>query len=241
MSHWFWYVWIFLSVFVLSVYSWSLKILYDQKKSWKQFADKFKLTFDKGKMTGPPTVNGLYSGYRVYLYTDSEETLDVRGRRFITVLEIELGQGLPVGSAIGTSSTQSFLLSLTNFTQDLTPVSENWRDDYIIRTQNKMMLQKYLTEERLKAINDIFSMNVTGAIFLFDDQDAVVRIHASDPLRNPKKIEALLNKVIGYIQPLKISKQDIKKIWDELDEVDLINAPDEGELNQEVKSPKEAK
>jgi len=211
MWKWFWLLWFMLSAFVLAVYGWSFRILLQQKKAWKAFAIKHDLEYTGGRMTEPPHVTGRYKNHRIFIYTAAQTTSDVRGQRYITVIELELGQGLPVPGAISTKHMNHFIQNL-KFRKEFSPNSDYWNSSYILRTENASMLNKYLTEERLKTLDRIFRMNNVSALFFFDEIEAVLRIETPDPVKSAVKAEKILDRILGEMEKLKVDKTEHKEI-----------------------------
>jgi hypothetical protein len=223
MVNFFWLVWIGLGAFVFFIYGWSLKVLIEQKRAWRAFAQKNKLSYEHGRLTTPASVTGLYEGYRIYLYTDAEFTPDIRGQRFVSVIELELGQGAPTGAAIGSKKLEGFVLSLERLRQEYKPLYEGWDDSIVLRTRNAAILKLYLTDKRLAALKDVFDMKSSGVLFFFDEVEAVLRIQSSDPLKDSKRIEAILKRLIKAASVLKISSAEVKKIKKEIEEIEDLN------------------
>jgi hypothetical protein len=211
MWKWFWLLWFVVSAFILSIYAWSLWILYQQKKAWKAFAKKNDLEYRPGRLTEPPFVTGKYRKHKIFLYTSIQETADVRGQRFVTAIEIELGQGLPVPAALGTKEVGYLIMNL-RFNMEYEPDSEHWKNSYVLRTTNTAMLDKYLTKERLETIGKLFAMNSASVLFFFDPVEAVLRIETSDPLRDSTRIEKIIDRILRDVEKLKTSAEEQKEI-----------------------------
>lgn len=188
-------VWAVLSAFVLGVFAWSIKVLGQQKRSWKAYAQKHNLTYQPGKFMQSPVMTGILQGRQVGFYTDAQSTNDMRGQRLVTVIEIELGKGMPVGAAIATKEYVGFLTGM-KLDKTYKPAASEWDDSYIIKTDNPAALEKYLTPERVKVLHSLFSMRNITALFFFDNLDAVLRIETTDPLRNPDKMEKIIERLM---------------------------------------------
>lgn len=228
MEIYFWLIWLALSGFVFVIYGWSLFVLFQQKKAWKLFAEKNKMQYDGGKMTLPPSMTGYFSGYRVYMYTDTVQTQDMRGQRYVCVIEVELGQGMFVSTAIATKEMAPFILSLDALRQEVKPQSRNWDDSYIIRTRNASLIKRYLTEDRLKSLHSLFGMKSSSAIFFFDDIEAVFRIQTSDPMRDADKIKRILTRITKQLEILKPSPQEIRAITSEVKKLEELEKGTDG-------------
>jgi len=211
MWKWFWLIWLVFSAFILSIYAWSLRVLFQQKKAWKEFAKKYDMEYRPGRLTEPPYITGNYKKHRIFLYTSIQITEGVRGQRFVTTIEIELGQGLPVPAALGTKDVGYLILGL-RFNMEFVPDSDHWKSSYVLRTTNTAMLHKYLTEERLETLDRLFTMNNAAVLFFFDPVEAVLRIETSDPLKKSEKIEKILDRILHDMKKLKITAKEHKEI-----------------------------
>lgn len=207
----FWLIWFVLSAFVLSVYGWSLRILFQQKAAWKSFAEKNKIEYRAEKVTTPPYISGRYKGYRLYAYTGIQTTSDISGQRFVTIIEIEMGRGIPVPGAVGTKNLGSFILGL-NFEQEYVPNSKYWKTDYVLKTRNLAVMKSYMTEKRLKALHTLFSMKNSSVLYFFDDLESVLRIETSDPMRDPVRMEKILERIYAMLEELKLPDAEYKKL-----------------------------
>ena len=125
------YIWIVLSLFVLISFGWSLFVLYQQKHSWRQFAGKRKFEYDHGKVMESPSMKGFINDYVVNIYTGRQQTADARGQRQVTVIEIEMGGGLPTTAAISTKDYTAFIANMI-MSDSYKPDYKDWDSDYIV-------------------------------------------------------------------------------------------------------------
>lgn len=225
----FWLVWFGLSAFVLSVYGWSLRVLFQQKAAWKSFAEKNKMEYRTERLTGPPYMTGRYKGCRLYVYSGVQTIDDISGQRFVTIIEIEIGKGVPVAGAVGTKNLGMFILGL-NFEQEYVPNSEYWKSDYVLKTRNMEVMKSFLNEKRIKALHTLFSMKNSSALYFFDDLEAVLRIETSDPLRDPERMEKIFDRIYTLLDELKLSDAEYKKLAKAMKEKKV--EPDEDEIEE---------
>ncbi len=226
-------IWLIITIFILSVSLWSFLILRQQKMAWKKFAVKHKFTYAAGKMMDSPYMTGRFDGYTMNFYTDTQGTEDMRGFRYVTVVELELGAGIPVKGVVGTEKTKEFVNSLT-LTKDVIFEHDKWSADYIARTQNKKKFKAYFTKKRLDTLMGLLGMKGTTVMFFFDEIDAVLRIETSDPLRDAEKTERIMSRLVRDIKvlsPTSAEKELIpkRKNSDDDDEEDDDDDDDEGD------------
>ena len=177
------FLWFLLSAFVIGVSGWSLSILQQQKKAWQEFAKKNNLAYVAGGLTGSPSVSGRLKNHQISLYTDTQQTSDVRGQRFVIVIEVVLGPGMPTGAAIATKEYRDFLASL-KMNETYLPQIAGWSPEYIVKTRSREALSRYLTDERAAILHSLFVMKNSMVLFFFDEIEGVLRIETGDPLRN---------------------------------------------------------
>lgn len=195
-------IWILLSIFILGVSAWSYQILFRQKAAWRTFAAKNGLTYQNGPtFLSSPIVSGNIGPYGFGLFSEERQTNDARGQRFNTVLELALRKGLPTTGAIGTAAMAPFIEQQSGMTQTVSIADPDWDPQWSIRTMDAKALEPYLTPARRDVLKKIFRMKIMAALFVFDENDAVLRIETADPLQNAEKIEKILK---GMTQQLEI-------------------------------------
>jgi len=203
-------VWIVISAIILGVFGWSVKILQEQKKAWEAFAKKAGLNYTAGKFMEPPVVSGIKDGRKITFYTDVQQTNDIRGQRFITAIEVEFGTGLPATAAIATKEYANFVSALRLEETWRPQEGADWDAGYIVKTENKYDLDKYMTPERMRILKSIFSKGNSMALFFFHDREAILRIETSDPLRNADRMEKICQGVLHAAKGLAPTDEEMK-------------------------------
>jgi hypothetical protein len=208
------FLWIVLSAIVLGIFFWNTAILQQQKKAWAAFAKKMNLVYTPGRFTAPPTITGLVKNYKVSFYTDALPTNDARGQRYITAIEIEMGPGMTTTAALATKEYNAFLAPLS-MVQIYTPTVEGWNPENIVKTKDSELLARYLTPERLKTIQTLFSMKGAATLLFFDEQEAVLRIQTTDPLRNAERMEKIARRLFSAADILSPAAEEKQKVRQE--------------------------
>lgn len=207
-------IWVCLVVFVFIFVGWTLLVLFQQKKAWEAFAKKNKLKYKSGTFMGSPEVSGDMNGYLFSLFSGSQQTEDVRGQRFVTIIEFQMGKGMPTGGVIATKEFSAFAEGLV-FKQIYKPELAEWDGNYVVRARDKKNLDVYLSNERQKILYSIFKMKNASALFFFDEIEAVLRIETSDPLRNEAHLDKIIKQLLGAIDilvPTAKEKKEFKKL-----------------------------
>lgn len=199
---WF-FIWAVLSAVVLGATLWSYLVLRQQKKAWQAFAKRHSLDYKPGTLMGAPFMAGKIGAHNIAFFTGLQQTNDARGQRFLTVIELDLRVGLPTAAAMGTKDAAGFINAL-RLDHDFRPEEgdENWRPDYVARTRDVHKLKAYLTPERKAALHNLFSMNNVVILYFFDEQDCILRLETPDPLRDDRKMEKIVNRILGNVARL---------------------------------------
>lgn len=202
------FLWLLLSVFVIGVSLWSVRILLQQKSAWKAYAEKMKLTYQNGpRFLDSPSLSGALGPYGFGLYSEEQKTQDTRGQRYNTVLEIALRHGLPTTGALGTPDLLEFTAPLS-LDQSLVPQDADWDDRWVVRARNARVVEKYLTPARLEIFRKIFRMKVVSSFFIFDGQDAILRVSTTDPLNNKDRLEKIIKGLLSQVEPLIVQPEE---------------------------------
>ncbi|MCB9989511.1 MAG: hypothetical protein H6868_09320 [Rhodospirillales bacterium] len=201
------FVWLLLSSFLLGIFFWQSQILWQQKKAWSAFAQKNSLQYIPGKFSEAPSVTGKIGRHHISLFSDSRMMEDMRSRRFMTVVEIVLGCKMPAGGVVATFGMKPFVDTLI-FHEEIKPEMEGWGAENLVRTDEEKMMKAFLTPERLKVLQSIFSMKGANAIFLFDKEAVAFRIETADPLHNSERIDKIVKQFLRGADKLSVDKEE---------------------------------
>ena len=105
-------IWALFAAFIVVYVGWTLVVLFQQKKAWAAFAKKNKMKYESPKLTESPVVSGTYGTYQLALYAAVQQTNDMRGQRFVNVIEFQFGKGMSTGAAIATKEFSGFINGL---------------------------------------------------------------------------------------------------------------------------------
>ncbi len=210
MSIWF-LLWFVLSVILLGATGWSTIILFQQKRAWQQYAKAKGLSFDKGTLFGPCQMEGVIGDYNLSFFTAVQQNEDTRKNRQLTVMQVTANIPFIDGIAMGTKEMFPFLKSLDAITlHDLQ--SNKWDKKNSIRSRNKKMVSAYLTEERIDILTQILNMPNADILIILDDEQGVFRFETSNPLKNVKQIDAVINKLIARIKKLQPNTEERNRL-----------------------------
>lgn len=221
-------LWVALSAFLLGITGWTYMILREQKRAWAAFATAHKLKYDPGKFMSSPTMTGMIGRYSVSFFPGQQPTADSRSQRLVTVVEIDLKCGLPTAAAIGSPDTASFVHALAlDFTYEPEAPEGGWSKSYPVRTRDIQKLKAYLTPARVQALHSLFSMKNVAALFFCDEYDTVLRLETADPLRDEKKTEKIINRILVDVEKLMPTDEEQQLTVREREERAAINAEQE--------------
>lgn len=245
-------IWGCFAAFVVAFVGWTLVVLWQQKKAWSNFAKKHQLKYQPGTLMGSPVVSGELSKWKFSLYSGVQQTEDIRGQRFVSVIEFQLGRGMPTGAALATKEFTSFIEGLI-FDRTYKPELAEWDKSYIVRTRSSKGLKAYLTKERQQILHSLFSMKNSTALFFFDEIEAVLRIETTDPLRQEEHLNKIVQRIMIAVErlaPTDAEKKEFRKLQaqekkrreqgidedDELEDGDLADEPIGETAEEEVRA-----
>lgn len=210
MSIWI-FLWLIVALIILGTTGWSLLILFQQKKAWKEYAAKHKLTYKPGTTFGPCEVEGHINGYMVSLFSATQQRPDTRKNRQVTVFQLNSDKSFVDGLGAGTKEMVTFLESLEAITPYNVKVGK-WNKDYHIRARNKKTVDAFMTEERVKILNSILAMPKSDVLILLDDNQGTFRFETSNPMQDLTMIDNTINKLMKFVDKLVPSEAEAKKL-----------------------------
>ncbi len=196
------FVWVVLSSILLGATAWSLRILLRQKAAWEAYAKTKSFTFKRGTFMGPAEMSGVIGDYKLAFFTAERQGDDMRTRRFVTVLEIDLGDGSVDGAVMGSQEMLPFMQTLELIHPY--PV-EGWDKGYYAFIKNDAVVKAYLTKERLDVFETILKTKNADVLIVFHEKQMVVRLETSDPMQDAEKIDKIVTRQIALMEKLRIT------------------------------------
>lgn len=201
------FLWIVLSVILLGSTAWSLSILLKQKAAWEAFAKPRSFIFKRGTFMGPAEMSGVIGDYKLGFFTAERQTLDARSRRYVTVVEIELAEGVVNGAVMGTQEMLGFMQSL-DLIKPYTIEGHGWEKGMYAFIRNDDAIKAYLTPERLEVFASLLKTRNADVLIVFHDTQLVVRLETSDPMQDADKIDKITKRVMGLMDKLRVTPQE---------------------------------
>ncbi len=190
------FIWVIISLFLLGISGWTIFILRQQKQSWSAFAVRHGLEYQKRGFMESPVVRGTMGGFGISLFCDAQQTDDVRGRRYVSVIEIETGAGMPTGAAIGTPEMRNFIETLA-FPDIAVFEHEKWVAAYVAKTRDASVLKAFMTKERMDTLTDVMGMKNVAVLFFFDELAGVLHLETVDPLRDMERLDRIMKRLVA--------------------------------------------
>lgn len=202
------YVWIFLWVIfagaVLSFLGWSTNIMMAQKKAWGEFAARYKLDVTKSKrFLGPISITGAIGGRRLNIYAQSEQQERERTERIYSHVEVFLN-ALPPATALFSKRPLPEFMADFSLGSTFTTPAPGWFAPTVAQTSDAYALANWLNPVRMKAFKNFTDNTPRGAepIFVCDGDQAFLLWRTEDPLRDPRNLNALVQKLFGIAKEL---------------------------------------
>jgi len=228
-------IWLMLSTILLFFSWWTVAILIKQKKAWEIFAKRHQLRFTRGRFFESPKINGVYKNHTISLFTGEHRQEDARKNRKLTAIEIELKSVMPMSGVVASGGMIPLLDGLDQ-NMELTPKSKEWKSEYVIRTDNLAMMNGYISDDRLHALSTIMKVVNAWVIFIFRENNTLLRLDMPNPLENSNKMDILLNKLIDVAGILELKTGESKRL-ETLRHQHLESGDEMLVLEEEGKSP----
>lgn len=200
-------LWIVLSAILLGSTAWSLSILLKQKAAWEAFAKSKNFTFKRGTFMGPAEMSGVIGDYKLAFFTAERQTADARSRRYVTVLEVELAEGVVNGAVMGTQEMLPFMQSL-DLIKPYAVEGHGWEKGMYAFVRNEGAVKTYLTDERLEGYSTILKTRNADVLVVFHDTQFIVRLETSDPMQDADKIDKITKRMMGLMDKLRVTPEE---------------------------------
>lgn len=211
MSIWL-FVWILLSGGLLFFMGWTLRILLRQKSAWKKFAQHYKLRYAPRSLMDTPELSGTIDDFTVNIFSGEHASADARSSRKLTAIEITLNSIMPVAGGIASGGMVPFLKDI-GMREEYRPDHPAWNTEYLASSDNRFVLEAYLTEPRLNAFVNLAKIKNAWVILVFRDNLTLLRLDTPDPLDTPQKMNKIVKRMLeaAKIFELKSGESNILK------------------------------
>ena len=212
-------LWAVISLALLGFVSWTLFILYNQKRVWREYAKKNNLRYNGGAFFDSPKMSGVRGDYTVDLFTGEHTAGDARMARKMTAIEIKLSSTMPFDSGIGSGGFVEVLREI-GFREEFRPDHPKWEDSYIALSDSKKALKAYLTAERLDVLVSLLRVKNCWSVLIAKENVLLLRVDTPYPLDAAKKLDTLLGKMLDAAKVLELAKGEGTRLEIEKDKDD---------------------
>jgi hypothetical protein len=204
-------VWIILSVIMIGFLGWTIGVLLKQKASWKAFAKNHKLRYVANKFMYSPTMDGVIDGHKFSFFQSEHTSADIKGTRNLTAIEVNLNSVLPADATIASAGLVSVAKEL-NFKAEVTPEFKGWDENYIALTDNKPLIEAYLTDERLDVLTRLMKIKGVWVMLISLQDTLLLRVDMPDPLMSADTLEKTKKRLLMAAKILELKDGESKRL-----------------------------
>ncbi|HNQ91648.1 MAG TPA: hypothetical protein PKI93_01820 [Alphaproteobacteria bacterium] len=195
MNIWF-MIWVFVAVILMGTFFWNMRILMWQKMAWKDFAKKHNMDFSSKGVVASGVISGAFQGFYLTVSSDPQIDEDFRGRRFVTVVQVDLKSSMPTEGVVGSPGLRRFVGDLPLAEEFVPHESSGWNPQALIKAQSAEALNSYFTKERTQALNSLMSVKGVNVLFVFNEKSTLLRFETPDPMDDAAKLDRLVGKIL---------------------------------------------
>jgi hypothetical protein len=194
-------LWVFLAIFILGLFFWSMQILLRQKKAWGAVASKHNMAFDKGNLTSSPSMRGSLKSFPLVVFSE-EQTVNANGaKRFRTIIQFELPVRLGTAGVVASPDARNFANSLV-LKETINSSDVKVNESVTIRGDDAELVKNYITEDRAKSLNAVMMINGIACIYIFDNNVTFLRFETPDAFDDEARLERFLLKAVDHVKVL---------------------------------------
>ncbi len=194
-------LWVLLSTFIMGVFVWTTRALQDQKRAWKAFALPRGLSYRQNGYLQAAVISGKIDAYEFYLSSEERPTPDVRGRKFVSVIQFTLPIAMPAPGVVGSGDYKDFVRDL-NTKDEMTLNYDGWEIGKVLaKSDDAARLTPWFTPDRMRVLDALIRQKGVSILFLFDTETTYLRLETGDPLLKTEQLEKM---VAGILPMLKV-------------------------------------
>jgi len=194
------FLWVMVAVGVLGYLGWSANIAMAQKSAWTTFGNKYKMEITPGaKFLSPPALSGLIQGRKMHVYVTIEQGINERLERVYTHVEVMLNNPPRFMAVL---SKKPMPVSMTEFRLDQTYAMPELK---VAQTDDLAAMAQWMNPARVSTIKNFMAGSNapdTETIFISSGDQAFLLWRTEDPMRDPKKLNALAQKLFTFAKEL---------------------------------------
>ncbi len=193
-------IWLVVAVAVLGFVAWSTNILMAQKKAWSEFAARYKLEVVKGrKFVDPWAVRGQLNGRQIIVYSNIEQSEREHTQRVYSHVEVYLNAPPAVKFILSKKPLPEAIAGVT-LPSVFTGPSPDWPQLAVSQCDDVAALGAWMTHGRMTALRAFTDLAVheIECLLVCDGENAFMLWRGENPLRDPRELNALVQKLYGY-------------------------------------------
>jgi hypothetical protein len=231
------FLWVLFVLTAIGYFLWSYHATYEQKRTWKAFAQKYNLNYIPGRMMESPAMNGVIKWYDVNFYPQLVDT--PQGQKMNkNVIEVFLNDRPDLISVVATSGLSDFV-TLLNMPEPFSVQHDEWPKNILARTFEDEAPELWFAkdEKRIKALQKLAKLPFDWA-FMCDLQQSFVAIRTSNPLSESAKLNKLMGLLFEVVKDLEDGNVAKAKTKGNQSSQDTITKPkDDNETVEPSKEP----
>jgi hypothetical protein len=204
-------VWIILSVIMVAFLLWTAGVMLKQKSAWKAFASKHKLRYRAHKFMDAPEMDGMIEGYKFNFFPSEHLSNDIKGKRSLMAIEVTLNTKLPAEGTVASEGLVPVAKEI-GFRAELTPKIKGWDSNYIALTDNKPVMEEYLTDERLDVLMRLMKVKGIWVMLIAVQDTLLLRVDMPDPLMTADKLEKTKQRLLLAAKILELKDGESKRL-----------------------------
>ncbi len=186
-------------------------ILVRQKRGWRVYAEKRKLRYDVRALMDSPNVQGVIGEHSINCFASEHSAQDARMMRKLTAIEVKLNSIMPVTGGVASGGMIPIMAAL-DLKQEFLPTHKDWDKAFVAASDNRGVLQAYMTDERVEAICQLMNMKNSWVIFVFKDDAMLLRVDIANPLCRAKELDEMVKKMLSVAEVLELKKGENKRL-----------------------------
>jgi hypothetical protein len=198
-------LWLIFAAAVLAFIGRSLNVVLTQKKAWQEFAARYKLDYIPGKrLMQPAGIAGRLNNRRIEVYSQAEQYDNERTASNYTHVEVGLNTMPGVAMIISKRALPRYFGTDFRLNDVFTSPGADWPQPAVSMTDDAQAMAKWMTPGRMRGLKAF--MDSAGRfdepIFISEGNQAFLMWRTTDPLNDPRALNALVQKLYGFARDL---------------------------------------
>jgi len=184
------FLWVVFVLVAVGFFLWSYHAIYEQKRGWKKFADKYGMQFFGGATMQSPSMSGLIGDYQFNFYPQISE--NAQGQKATkNVIEAFLND-IPDTLCVVASQGFADFVTVLDLPEPFQIENENWPKNILARTFEDQAPEIWFnaSPSRIPTIKKMTKMPFDNA-FVADGNQAFIAIRTNNSLKKSEQLEKI--------------------------------------------------